>query len=252
MSSGFCADCFKGVRHEGEIEGILGKFEHIVGYKCYVATPKGDYPRDKVVLFMLDGFGLRLENNLLLMDDFARNGYRTIAPDILNDDPAISFDDPHFNINTWVAKHTPASWIPIVDDVVAALKDEGVTRFGTTGYCFGAGACMHLALNNESHVTVLSHPSLLKTPDDFEQYMAKSKAPLLINSCEVDSQLDQEAQAVVDKLLGDGKFAPGYQRTYWNGCVHGFAVRGDLSDPKVKAGKEGAFEATVKFFNKYL
>lgn len=28
--------------------------------------------------------------------------------------------------------------------------------------------------------------------------------------------------------MGDGKFAPGYQRTYWDGCVHGFAVRGDL------------------------
>ena len=58
--------------------------------------------------------------------------------------------------------------------------------------------------------------------------MAKSKAPLLINSCEFDDQFDQNAQAVVDKMMGDGKFAPGYERTYWDGCTHGFAVRGDL------------------------
>ena len=58
--------------------------------------------------------------------------------------------------------------------------------------------------------------------------MAKSKAPLLINSCEFDDQFDQNAQAVVDKMMGDGKCAPGYERTYWDGCTHGFAVRGDL------------------------
>ena len=51
-----------------------------------------------------------------------------------------------------------------------------------------------------------------------------------------------------DELLGDGKYKPGYSRTYWEGCTHGFAVRGDMSDPKVKAGKEGAFKATAEFF----
>lgn len=94
----------------------------------------------------------------------------------------------------------------------------------------------------------------------------------MINSCETDPQFPQEAQKVADEILGGGKFAPGYERTYWDGCTHGFAVRGNLvspstrlelaltafanshdlqSDPKVKAGKEGAFEATIKFYNKY-
>jgi hypothetical protein len=41
-------------------------------------------------------------------------------------------------------------------------------------------------------------------------------------------------------------------REHFDGCSHGFAVRGDLSDPKVKAGKEGAFEKSVAFFKKYL
>lgn len=40
--------------------------------------------------------------------------------------------------------------------------------------------------------------------------------------------LPVEAQATVDEILGGGKFAPGYERTYWPGCVHGFAVRGDM------------------------
>ncbi len=48
------------------------------------------------------------------------------------------------------------------------------------------------------------------------------------------------------------KFEHGYKREYFDGCSHGFAVRGDLSDPKVKAGKEGAFVSAVEWFLKYL
>ena len=36
------------------------------------------------------------------------------------------------------------------------------------------------------------------------------------------------AQEQADAILGGGKFAPGYERTYWPGVAHGFAVRGDL------------------------
>ena len=50
--------------------------------------------------------------------------------------------------------------------------------------------------------------------------------PLLINSCEVDNSFPPELQAKTDEILKG--FAPGYERTYWDGCVHGFAVRGDI------------------------
>ena len=80
-----------------------------------------------------------------------------------------------------------------------------------------------------------------------------------------------DAQAATDKILGGGAFAPGYERTYWEGCAHGFSVRGDLvsrsrrireslpnafvlqqSNPKVKAGREGVFKASVEFLIKHL
>lgn len=54
-------------------------------------------------------------------------------------------------------------------------------------------------------------------------------------------------QAQADALLGGGAFAPGYKRNYFEGCAHGFAVKGDLSDPVVKAAKEGAFKGTVEW-----
>ena len=86
---------------------------------------------------------------------------------------------------------------------------------------------------------------------DLEKF-AKTNVPLLINSCEVDDMYPAEKQKIGDEILGNGKHAPGYERTYWEGCTHGFAVRGDISNPKVKAGREGAFKATVEWFIKYL
>lgn len=44
----------------------------------------------------------------------------------------------------------------------------------------------------------------------------------------MDAQFPIESQKVADELLGNGQFAPGYERTYWEGCNHGFAVRGDM------------------------
>jgi len=101
-----------------------------------------------------------------------------------------------------------------------------------------------------SRVAVVSHPSLLKVPEDLEKYATTSKVPLLINSCSVDQQFPLEASAKADEIFKE--FAPGYKREYFEGCTHGFAVRGDLSDPKVKAGKEGSFKASVEWIKKYI
>ncbi|KAJ6605465.1 dienelactone hydrolase [Mycena vulgaris] len=249
----FCDDCFKGVQHEGTPEGT---FEHIGGVKCYVATPTVDYPKDKVVLFLTDVFGLALPNNLLLADDFARNGLKTIVPDILNDDPVPpgGFDaNAHlYDRATWFARHGVQQTRSPVDNVVAALKESGVTGFAATGYCFSAPCLMDLAFDGVIQVAAISHPSRLVMPDILEKYLQVAKAPLLINTCTVDPPFPHEAQAQADMILGNGKFAPGYRREYFEGCTHGFAVRGDMNDPKVKAGKEGAFKACVEWFLMYL
>jgi len=248
----FCKDCVRGVTHEGTPEGTLTK---IGGVDVYIATPTVDYPKDKVLLFLPDVFGIPLINNKLLADDFAHNGFKTIIPDYLNGDaiPADALSPgSDFDIGKWFPNHGAAQTRPPLDKVIAALKEEGVTTFGATGYCLGGRYAFDLAFENIIKASVVAHPSLLQVPADLEKYIATAKAPLLINSCTVDTQFPLEAQAKADEIFGDGKFTPGYKREYWEGCTHGFAVRGDLSDPKVKAGKEGAFKATVEWFIKYL
>jgi len=247
----FCKDCIKGVTHEGTPEG---KIETIGGIECYVATPTVDYPKDKAVLLLTDVFGLGLVNNKLLTDDYARNGFKTITPDILNGDP-VSPDafNPgnNFDIGQWFGKgHDQAHTRPTIDKVIAALKADGITVFAAVGYCFGGRYVFDLAFDNVITAAAVAHPSLLQVPADLEKYVSSSKAPLLINRCTVDQMFPPEAQAKADELFKG--FAPGYKREYFEGCTHGFAVRGDLSDPKVKAGKEGAFKATVEWFIKHV
>jgi len=238
----FCEHCKTVVRHEGTPSG---KVEKINGVDTYVALPTIDYPKDKAILFLPDVFGMQLVNAKLIADDFAENGFQVYIPDYLNGDP-IPEENPDFGV--WFPKHGKAETEEPLKKVIDALKAKGIKEFGATGYCFGARYVFNLAFEGEIKVGVVSHPSLLQV-EDLEAF-SKTKVPLLINSCETDPQYGADKQEAGDKILAS--FAPGYKREYWEGCTHGFAVRGDLSDPKVKAGKEGAFKAAVEWFIKYL
>jgi len=215
-----------------------------------------DYPKDKAVLFLTDACGLELVNNKLLADDYARNGCKTIVPDLFNGDPvpveALNPGAPPFDWPNWLPHHGAAQTRPLVDGVIIALKADGVSEIAASGYCFGARYTFDLAFDRVIKVAVVAHPSLLKRPEDLETYRDKATAPLLINGCTFDPVFPPEDQEKADAILGGGNFAPGYKREYWDGCSHGFAVKGDLADEKVKAAKEGAFKATMEWLFKYL
>jgi len=246
----FCDKCIAGVRHEGT---PTGKVEEINGVKTYVALPENDYPKDKAIIFCTDVFGLDLPNNLLLADDFAKNGFQVYVPDYLHDDPVPGdFLGGKFDLMKWFPDHTQEKTRPPLDKVIAALKEKGVTSFGAIGYCFGARYVFDLAFDKVTKASVVNHPTFIEAPKDHEAYKATG-IPLLINSCEVDQQYPAEKQKIGDEVLGGGKMkAEGYERLYWAGCEHGFSVRGDMTKPEVKAGKEGAFKAAVEWFIKYL
>lgn len=42
---------------------MAGTLEQIGGIECYVATPKGEYVKDTVVVFLTDVLGLDIPNN---------------------------------------------------------------------------------------------------------------------------------------------------------------------------------------------
>lgn len=79
-----------------------------------------------------------------------------------------NLNDPNWDRQSWLAKHDGESWKDAIAKVVPAIKAQGVTRIGTVGYCFGAPPALLLGIKNEAHVTVLTHPSRLEVPQDFE------------------------------------------------------------------------------------
>ncbi|KZW01097.1 alpha/beta-hydrolase [Exidia glandulosa HHB12029] len=245
----FTKECFEAVIHEGE---PAGKIEQINGVETYVALPSVDYPKDKAILFLTDVFGMQLVNNKLLADAFAKNGFQTYIPDYLHGDPIPAEFPAGFDRDAWRSRHTPEITRATLDKAIAGLKERGITTFAATGYCFGARFSFALAQENVASVISVAHASGIDITKDFDILLGQSKAPVQIHSCEVDSAFPAEACAVADEKLGGGKYAPGYDRQHWMGCTHGFAVRGDLSKPLVKAGKEGAFKGAVEWFQKYL
>ncbi|KAK7050316.1 dienelactone hydrolase endo-1,3,1,4-beta-D-glucanase [Favolaschia claudopus] len=196
----FCKECITISTHEGTPEG---KLETIGGIECYVATPTVDYPKDKVVLYLSDVFGLSSVNTKLLADDFARNGFKTIAPDLVANDPVpLDALATGFDIHAWLNNgHSQAEIRPVIDKVIAALKASGVTTFAATGYCLGGRYVFDLGIDNVIKVGATSHPSSISSPVDFETYVAKSTVPLLINSCTFDELFPLEAQAKADEVL---------------------------------------------------
>lgn len=126
----------------------------------------------------------------------------------------------------WFPTHTKEHTRPPLDKVIAGLKEKGITSFGAVGYCFGARYVFDLAFERVIKAAVVNHPTFIEAPKDHEEYKTKAAGiPLLINSCETDSQYPAEKQKIGDEVLGGGTMkGEGYERLYWPGCEHGFSV----------------------------
>ncbi|KAH8922671.1 hypothetical protein BT69DRAFT_1320035 [Atractiella rhizophila] len=101
----------------------------------------------------------------------------------------------------------------------------GYKRFLTTGYCFGGLYALKLAQRNMASVSTL-RTHQFELPDDFEVIRKKSHVPIQVNSAEFDDYFNLTSQALVDDIMHGYK--AGYNRTFFAGVGHGFAVRADL------------------------
>lgn len=246
-----CSHCVVGKQYLGSPQG---KTEVLGGVPCYVGTPTVEYDQKKALILLTDIFGVTFSNNKLLVDDFARKGYRTIAPDYLNGDPAppYAWNNTEFNVVAWTQNHTPEVTRPLIDKVIQALKDQGVTSFAMTGYCFGGLYAIDLACDQIVDVLIVAHPSQVVVPTTFETLAQKGKAPFLLEMGNEDVEIPVPQQEEIDGILGGGKYAPGYKRDCWPGCPHGFAVRGDMLNAEQFAGKAGSFINSIAWLELYF
>lgn len=76
--------------------------------------------------------------------------------------------DPSFDRAQWFPKHNAEIVQPLVDKVIGALREQGITTFYAIGFCFGAPFVFKAAIENIAKAAVVSHPSRLQIPGDLE------------------------------------------------------------------------------------
>ncbi|GAA6020691.1 hypothetical protein JCM11491_000516 [Sporobolomyces phaffii] len=246
MSLGPC--CVQGFIHDGTPSGSI---KEIGGVRTYVSLPKGDYDKTKALLFFTDIFGVdTMPNGLLLADSFAANGFATYVVDYLKGDAASmeAYQKGDFDLGKWLQSHSPKEVaLPLVDQVQDALKSEGVKRFGCVSFCYGGRVAADKVLNETLDVAVTAHPSLLDVPSDIEALNKKS-IPFLFNNASKDVMFNKEQQEKSAEILKDNK---AFKFIEYDGG-HGFAIRGDPSDPDQRKSADDCFDNSVKFLKEHL
>lgn len=239
--------CTVGVRHDGEPTGTKTK---VGKYDAYVAEPKGKKHDGVALLYIPDVIGI-WQNSQLMADDFAANGYYTLIIDVFNGDP-LSLNRPaDFDFMKWLTggsdgknPHTKEAVDPIVELALKHLKDQGFTKIGALGYCFGA---KYVARHYKNGIKVgyFAHPSFVD-----EDELAAITGPLSIAAAETDEIFPTEKRHKSEEILQ--KTGQPYQINLYSHVVHGFSVRCDLSKKPEKFAKEQAFYQAVQWFDNFL
>jgi len=153
---------------------------------------------------------------------------------------------------------------PLVFDFFKALRSDPETsdmKIGAAGFCWGGQFVFLLAHDTPSSrvgsesgqlrslidVGFTAHPSGLSMPRDVENLVR----PVSVAVGDVDMMWKIDSIKQAQKILEE-KTAGDYEVVVYPGAKHGFAIRGDPSDPKQKVMGDQAEEQALKWFGKWL
>jgi len=265
-ASGLSECCVTGHLHEGTPAGVV---EKIGDLDVYVSKPEGG-SKAKTILFISDIFGWDTPNARLLADEYAKAGFYVYVPDFFKGDN-ISHDmlntiaprEPQnrstlqvaadntktmATFGPWAARQREAVVKPLIEEFVKYLRTEPLTgKIGAVGFCWGGRYALVLAGDGTVDAAVANHPSMASDAD----FLGITK-PTQINVGTNDIFLPNETVEKVKKELSEKKADIPFEINVFEDAVHGFAVRGDISNPKEKENKDAAANATIRWFNKYL
>ena len=183
-----------------------------------------------------------------LADSFARAGYLTIAPDMFAGDAlSTDIDLGQVDMGAFLGRHNPMTQDPIIAKAIAYARSQpNIQKIAVAGYCWGGKyAFRFLAAGKGADAAFAAHPSLLEDSE-----VSSVTGPVAVAYAEDDSMLLPPRRLEIEALLVPTHQA--YQTTLYSGTHHGFAVRGDITDPEQKNGKEEAFLQAVRWFDNHL
>lgn len=209
-----------------------GKFIKLGGVNTYVSGDEAN-ARSKFLFYFADAIGNRSINAHLIADEYAKAGFYVVCPDLLHGDPVELNPPEDFDlVNGWLPKHMAEFTQPDVDKVVDAVYEQYNPQFAMSiGFCFGAKYAIRSLGNGKVKAVSVFHPSWV-TIDEVKRI----RGPLLITAPDDDliytTSLRRKTEDAL-KELGETRGIK-YRQNLVYGIGHGFASRGDISDPWIK------------------
>lgn len=231
--------CAKGFKHHGTPKGKLIDIDGVITY----ITGDESLAGSQLHLMMTDVLGNKFNNAQLIADQYADTGYFVVVPDLYFEDPVKLNPPESFDLfRDWLPHHGPDVTQPIVDKVYAYIKKKYNPKYiVSTGYCYGAKFSLGLLDKGLIQTAAVFHPSAI-TIDEVKAI----KGPLYIGACEIDPIFPPELRHQTEDALKE--IGAKYRFSLNHGVSHGFAVRGDGSDPWAAYAKERVFGDAVDWF----
>jgi len=143
--------------------------------------------------------------------------------------------------------HGPGQVDPIVEKTIHEMKTNlGVKKIGAVGYCFGGKyVARFLAKGKGVDVGAMAHPSFVDAAE-----VKGIAGPVTIAAAETDQIFPAPKRRETEDILKEMDVP--YQLSLYSDVEHGFAVRADISNSRIKYAKETVFLQFVQWFDEYL
>jgi hypothetical protein len=155
----------------------------------------------------------------------------------------------------WFRRHGDAVTLPLLDAFWGGLRAGDVTSAAVYGFCWGGRYALLAGGGGRGGglVTVAgaAHPSFTAVPADIEALTVPTVF-VLAESDDVFTPGDAAKARGIMARKATGTPALPSEFHHYPGTRHGFAVKGDETDPIVGAARAAAVEATAAFFARHL
>lgn len=141
--------------------------------------------------------------------------------------------------------------MPKMVNALTHMKEKGCTKIGGVGFCYGGWALVHCsAAGGDLVACAVPHPSVHLEgmhKGDPIALCGQAKCPFLMMPAGNDPDIyNPGTGAAMQKLPAGSESKP------FPDMLHGWSIRGDLADAKIKRDAQASFDATEAYLGKYL
>lgn len=209
------------------------------GFKTYVSGPSTS---KNAILFVSDVYGYEAPNLRKLADKVAAAGYYVVVPDFLYGDPYTT----EKSLSIWIQSHGTDKGFEDAKQVVAALKDKGISSIGAAGFCWGGKVVTELAKSDNIQAAVLLHPSLVKVDD-----IKEVRAPIAILAAEIDKISPPELIKQFEEILSSKPEVDKFVKIFPS-VKHGWTVRYNVEDKEAVQRAEEVHRDMLDWLTKHV